>query len=262
MKTVYINPWGGVLKGKYSHSAIIFLQELEILEYLIFYLLVSDRLFYTRYEDFREESLDYIKSLGPKFKETFDHIVVHKADRLLFSSKTYENLLSQMAYSRSVDNFILYLKNILAEIIEVKPQLLKSGEKQRLDYILNFDDIVELRRALADKKIESLFYSGFKDIFDFYESRIGITLSDKTDDIEKFILMTKIRNLIVHNGGKINYEFKEDFPKYPLEVGESLRFSFKKILEENYFILKSVDSIDSKITSKFGLSLIPVKNSN
>ncbi|HUT71931.1 MAG TPA: hypothetical protein VMW89_14780 [Desulfatiglandales bacterium] len=262
MKTVHVHPWGGVLKVKYSSSAIIFLQELEILEYLIFYLLVSDRVFYARYENFREESLDYIKSLGPKFKETFDQIVVSKADRLLFRSKTYENLLSQMAYSRSVDNFILYLKNILAEIIEVKPQLLKSGEKERLDYILNFDDIVELRRALADKKIESLFYSGFKDIFEFYESRIGIKLSDKTDDIEKFILMTKIRNLIVHNGGKINSEFKKAFPKYPFEVGESLKLSFKEILEDNYFILRSVDSIDSKITGKFGLSLVPVKNSN
>jgi hypothetical protein len=235
-------------------------QELERLEYLIFYLLVSDRLWHAHYEDFREESLDFIRALEPKFRETFDHIVVQKADRLLFASKSYENMLSQMTYSRSIDNFILYLKNILAEIIEIKPELLKSGDKERLDYILGFNDIAELRRALADKKIENLFYSGFKDISDFFESRIGISIIASPEDEIQFVLMTKVRNLIVHNGGKINSEFKKCFPDYPFEVSQSLRFSFKEILNQNAFLLKSVDSIDGKITRKFGLSLTHEKD--
>jgi len=81
MKTIYVNPWGGIIPGKYSWSAITFTQELEQLEYLVFYVLAAERIFATSYNDFREESLDYIKSLGPKFRESFDYIIAHKGDR-------------------------------------------------------------------------------------------------------------------------------------------------------------------------------------
>lgn len=144
VKTIYVNPWGGVIDGKYSLSAITFMQQLEILEYLIFYILASDRVFATRYEELRDNTLEYIKSLNPRFEENFNHILKQKADRLILGSRTYEGLLSQMVYNRSVENFLLYLKNILAEVIQVKPQLLKSGETERLDFILDFDDINEL----------------------------------------------------------------------------------------------------------------------
>jgi len=160
-----------------------------------------------------------------------------------------------MTFSRAVDSFLQYLKNILTEVIQVKPQLLKSGEKEKLDFILDFDDIQELRKALAEKKIESLFYLGFKDICDFFESRVGVKLVDANEDLEKLALQTKIRNLIVHNSGKINSEFKREFPNYkPLVIGGSIRLRYKDILKENSFILKCVESIDNKITSKFGLS--------
>jgi dihydrofolate reductase len=260
-KTVYVNPWGGVISGKYSVSAITFMQDLEQLEYLIFYVLAAERLFGTRYDEFRDESLDYIQSLGPKFKETFKQIISKKADRLILSGKTYESLLSQMAYSRSIDNFLLYLKNILAEVIDSKPQLLKSGETERLDFVLQFDDINELRRALAKKKVENLFYGGFSEICKFYQSRLGIDLVKSQEDLNRLTMMTKIRNLIAHNAGKVNLEFKKEFPSYPIDVGESVRFSYREILDENALILKSVEFIDDRITKKFGLSLLPMKES-
>ncbi|TLN00414.1 hypothetical protein FDZ73_19565, partial [bacterium] len=87
MKTIYVNPWGGIIPGNYSCSAVTFTQELEKLEYLVFYVLAAERIFATRYNEFKDESLDYIRSLGPKFQESFDHIIAHKGDRLILSGK-------------------------------------------------------------------------------------------------------------------------------------------------------------------------------
>jgi hypothetical protein len=259
MKTVYVNPWGGVIPGKYSLSAIAFMQEFERLEYLIFYVLASGRIFSTRYDEFRDDSLAYISSLGPTFKETFDHLIVNEADILILSSKSYENILGEMAYGRCIESFLLYLKSVLAEIIQVRPQLLKSGEKETLEFVLGFEDIKELRTALAEKKIESLFYGGFTEIFKFYQSRVGVELVDSEETLSRLNRMTKIRNLIAHNGGKINAQFKGDYPDIPFEVGESMRFTYKDILDDNSFVLKSVENIDSKVSKKFSLSLIPVE---
>lgn len=74
------------------------------------------------------------------------------------------------------------------------------------------------------------------------------------------IRMTKIRNLIAHNAGKVNSEFKRDYPDFPLNIGESMRFSYKDILDGNSFILRSVESIDEKVTKKFNLSLITAES--
>ena len=150
-KKVYVNPWGGVIDGKYSLSAIAFMRELEMLEYLILYILAADRVFTTRYEELREDTLEYIKSLNPRFEENFNHILKNQADILILRSRTYEGLLSQMVYNRSIENFLLYLKNILAEVIQVKPQLLKSGETERLDFILDFDVIKSANISRANR---------------------------------------------------------------------------------------------------------------
>ena len=231
------------------------MQNMELLEYLIFYLKAADRVLSSNYEEFAADSLDYIKSLGPKFEETFEHIIEKKADKLILSGKTYEYILSNMAHCKSVDEFILYLKNILAEIIQVKPQLLKSKENERLEFILDFDDIKSLRKALAEKKIESLFYGSFKDVYTFYESRIGFKLVHKQEDFDRINLLIRTRNLLVHNGGRGNTDFKKEFPEYSFGVADEVRYGFSDVLENNRYIIDIVKTIDATITSKFGLSL-------
>src|SRR3990172_4422029 len=75
IKTIKVNPWGAVIPGNLSQSAIEFTQEFELLEYLIFYVLASGRVLSTRYDEFREDSVAFISSLGPSFKETFDQVI-------------------------------------------------------------------------------------------------------------------------------------------------------------------------------------------
>lgn len=161
-----------------------------------------------------------------------------------------------MVYSRTIDSFLAYLKDLLAEVISVKPQMLRSNETERLDFILSFDDIAELRSALAERKIERLFYGGFGDIAEFYENRIGVKLFESDNDFEKVLLMTRIRNLIVHNGGRINSSFKRQYPDSEFEIGERIDLRYESISENALFLLNSVEAIDEKVTKKFGLSLI------
>jgi hypothetical protein len=161
-----------------------------------------------------------------------------------------------MVYRRVLDSFLGYMKDLLAETIIVKPQLLKSKETERLDFILGFDDLTELRAAIAERKIERLFYGGFGDIAEFYAKRIGIELFDSQEALQKVILMTKLRNLIVHNRGIINATFKKEYPDYGLAVGDPLEFNFGNILTDLSFLLDTALAIDKKVGTKFGLSLV------
>ena len=57
-----------------------------------------------------------------------------------------------MCYARTIDNTITYFKDILGEVILTTPNILKSKETERLDYILNFNNFDELKIALSEKK--------------------------------------------------------------------------------------------------------------
>ena len=66
----------------------------------------------------------------------------------------YENdrMLEELTITRTVDNYLSYISDLLALIYKSKPEMLKSEEEERLDFILSFDNLDELRNAIAEKK--------------------------------------------------------------------------------------------------------------
>jgi len=75
-------------------------------------------------------------------------------ERLRFS--THEPLLQEMVVVRFVDNFLCYLGELLALIFGTRPETLRSSEQERIDFVLQYDSMDELRAALAEKRVERL----------------------------------------------------------------------------------------------------------
>ncbi len=196
------------------------------------------------YSDAKEgKEVDFVKVLQSK-----------KGDRLL-DVKFYERHFSEMAYCRAVDNFNTYFKDILAEIVIKEPRILKSKEQERLDFILEYDNMNDLLKAIAEKKIEQLFYGGLSDIDKFFKDRIGISIF-KDSIVENSIrLFVKQRNLIVHNRGKISKEFANEFQDGKFEPDKYLALTYDYISRTNLYLNNFVIEMDIEIASKFGLEV-------
>jgi hypothetical protein len=67
---------------------------------------------------------------------------------------------------------------------------------ETLDFILSFNDYKSLIKAIAEKKIEMLFYQGIDGIQKFFKERIGVKLFK--EKYEQINLLVKQRNLAVH----------------------------------------------------------------
>jgi hypothetical protein len=253
--TLYVNPWGASIPGTYTVSAVKLTQELEQIYCLISFVCASGKVVRMNYAQFRDECVQNVKSRTNPFIGNTLRAVDAGADSVLFSDKTYEKLVSQMVYSRMVDGFLGYMKGLLAEIVASEPRLLKSNETERLDFILSFDEIAELRTALAERKIERLFYGGFEDIAEFYLKRIGVEVSPSEEALQRLTLMTKLRNLIVHNGGVVSRAFKKEYPDSPFSEGDRIEFNFDSIMADLSFLLDTALALDQKVASKFHLSL-------
>lgn len=255
MRERKISKHGAIVVDKATKSLIQFNNEIEQTELLMFFILIGDDYISENKEKARQTLVeiydDPANEISVKLVEFFK---TEKADKL-FDMMFYERHFSQMAYTRSIDNFISYFKDILAEVVIKKPQVLKSKDQERLDFILSHNNMDDLLKSISEKKIEELFYKGISDIEKFFEDRLGIKIF-KDDKTRRTInILIKQRNLIVHNRGRIPMEFADEFPELNYQAGLYLAFEYERISQTNLYLSNFLVELDTEIADKFDLEL-------
>lgn len=252
------NKFGTIIKEKTSLSFRKYAIESGLCEMLMVFMHVSSEFISTQdkrhlIKQFIKEAETNSSNINDKLKSIFE-----TAGEQFLEVSTYESYFCFLAYTRTIDNFISYLKDILIEVMNKKPDLLKSSETEKLDFILSFNNIEDLRKALIDKKIEKLLYKGIDDLLDYIKDRLGIELID-SDDEKKFInQMIKQRNLIVHNRGIISKSFAKEFAQYSDKVGATLIFNYLQISKINVILNNGLIEFDETVSKKFNLDLVNI----
>lgn len=159
-----------------------------------------------------------------------------------------------MMYVKTIDNFENYFKEILSEIVFSDPRVLKSKETEQLDFIFSFTDFQSLINAIAEKKIEALFYKGIDGIQKFFRERIGVEVFQ--EKAEQINLLVKQRNLAVHNRSKISKEFVRQFPNESFVENMYLSFTFDYVEKIVPALYKIINDLDDEFTTKFKLNQI------
>lgn len=236
-----------------TESFLRFWGEMQQSEMLISYLQVSNELVSNNTEEARKHFVNiYNNSQNPNAAKA---ALQEKMGQFL-DINYYESPLSSMVYVRAIDNFITYFKEILAEIVQTKPQVLKSQESEKLDFILDYDSMEDLVNAIATKKIEELFYKGIEDIEKFFKNRLGIDIFKNLEEKNGINRLIKQRNLTVHNRKKISKEFSKQFPELKCEVGQYLIFEFRYVSMINLYLYNFISQIDEELSEKFKLQKI------
>lgn len=250
------NKFGAKVLEKATKSLILFNNETEQTELLMFFILIGNKYISENKEDARKVLINTYEDPTNEISTKLVELLRTKHADKLFDSDFYARHFSQMAYSRSIDNFITYFKDILAEVVLKKPQVLKSKDQEKLDFILNHDNFEDLLKAISEKKIEELFYKGILDIEKFFLERLGINIFKDKETRTTINRLIKQRNLIVHNRGKISKEFANEFKDEKYEVGLYLVFNYDDISKLNLFLSNFLVDIDTEISNKFKLDLL------
>jgi hypothetical protein len=250
--------FGALLPKKITKSLSAYGTELNHNEFLMIYIVLAGKLF-SENKDWMKKAIQsiYGDDKNPVMQQMLSKMTSDKGIEEIISAETYQHYFGQMVFARSVDNFITYLKDLLGEVINKKPEILKSGEQEKLDFILSFNDMTELRNSIAEKKIEQLFYGGVFDINKYFEEKLKIILFDDSDDLQILHLIVRKRNLIVHNRGRINAGFKNEFPLEEGDIGDYVTFSYEDISNLNVVIWNATVEFDEKVSKKFNLDLYP-----
>lgn len=253
MTETRINPWGVVVPDVLTQPAFMFIAEQDLIEMFLFYVVGADRMLEKHYEEVRDDLISYLRSQQNVFTDALALSLEGEGARTIYSARSYEHLLGQMMYARSVDNFLVYLKDLLLEIFNADPDLFTPEGKEKWDYIWSFRDMTEMKTAITEMKIGDLFRAGIKAISKFFETKLEVKLFQLPEELDTAVLATKYRNLIVHNRGKVDNRFVKEYPTLGWQIGDILTFTYVDISRFNGLTINTMARIDHIVALKFNL---------
>lgn len=170
----------------------------------------------------------------------------------------HTKLLTELTFCRAVDNYLIYLSQLLAVIYKEKPDSIKALESPiTTKDIFSFSTIDDLIAGIVEAKIEQASRQGAKDLFElFSKHHFKLFETSEYESAGKFII--EIRNVIVHNRGRITKVFKDKFPSYTQEIGDRIIITNNNARNIINFLVNLVIDIDNRAAKKFNL---PVEKS-
>jgi hypothetical protein len=170
-----------------------------------------------------------------------------------FQLRKYRQELLQAIFSRIVDNFEVYLVDILREVLKQKPEILRSRQQNiTLEYLLQFQKIEDLIQDIIERKVNSLSYKGFLDIKQWYEEK-GIPLIVDKEHSQGVVEIIAMRNIIVHNRGRVDEKYLRAIPTSSIKIGELRELSVDYLFSTLSILNTIVSETDHEIAQKFDL---------
>jgi hypothetical protein len=201
---------------------------------------------------FQKSGLDRMRMLANLIGES--HEEARAEVRKFFDEfREHRNLMSELALCRVVDTFLQYLSNLLALIYKTRPEMLKSSEKETIDFVLSHSSMDDLRAALAEKKIEKLSYLGFKDLAKHLEEYMGFPLFPDPAILDAVAELVEYRNIFVHAAGVVGTTSARRVPNLASKVGKRLEYVYADFRPHRQTIENAVFDIDERAIQKFGL---------
>ena len=192
----------------------------------------------------------YISRPGARYWREFEKLTAF-VQYAMVNLRRNEALICEMALCRVVDNYLIYVSDLLALIFSARPETLKSSEVVTLEFVLANRTTPQLINAIVRRKVDQLSYQGMKELLDFCSTRLKFPLFKEQDDLIKAILLVETRNIIVHNRGLVNDTFLRRVKDSGLTKGHQIKLVWQEVLNYANFLSSSVANLEYEAREKF-----------
>jgi hypothetical protein len=168
--------------------------------------------------------------------------------------REFDPLLWQMLYARTVDNYLSYLSGLLSHVFATQPGTLMSKDMESVSYVLQFDTRDELISALAEKRVSRLAFMSLEELHKELLERKVFRLFSSVAEKKQISTVGLLRNLIVHNRGRINRRYRERLRDSHLVLGAPVQISGLQVLDTADMLSKNVRRLHRQVADKFHLA--------
>lgn len=164
------------------------------------------------------------------------------------------SLVCELIACRSVDNFLIYLSELLALVLKNYPGAIDLSKVQiDLSFVLSQPDIQTVRTLYMEKKVREMSYWSLRDLSAYLRDKFKFKLFESEFERQQATNIIEERNLLVHNQGVVDRAFKERAPRHPANVGDRIRFGPKKLLDCIRLVESLALSIDKRALAQWNL---------
>ena len=144
-----------------------------------------------------------------------------------------------------------FLSDSLRVICRVRPEILKSGKKIDRSTIIdsgNWDKVIE---CIIEDYIYEFGWKTLKDKIKFLKDKIGLNVEIPNSELSILEEAENIRNIVVHNGGRISQEYINRTEKSDLNVGDLIPITAEFMGKVSYISLLLGWDIFALVSKKF-----------
>lgn len=171
-----------------------------------------------------------------------------------YMKETVEKLTpvsAEFGVTRSVENFLVYVSDVISEVLIACPHLLKSQEQVTLEDVLQHGTIAEFVSWAAEKRVAQLSFQGLDDIAQYVTKRLGLNLHQDEDDWVSLKKGVQLRNLIVHRRSRVDERFIRLTGEKGLVKGGSYPTTMPDYVHAARSAMKIVSEFDARVAHKF-----------
>ena len=149
-----------------------------------------------------------------------------EAEKML-ALKSANSAMPDLFLVNVVSRFDNYVASLIRAILSTKPEILQSSEKTfSLKDLIKIGSIEEAREEVVTQVIDRIMRDSHEGQISWMESRVGLSIKEKTKLWADFIELCERRNIIVHNSGQISDQYRrvcaEAGHDVKLDVGKRL----------------------------------------
>ena len=161
------------------------------------------------------------------------------------------DLTLQLFYCRHVDNFQIFLEELLRTILTRQPGLLRRGEPVPMDEVLSHTTMESFIETSIDRHIHRLAYKSIQEFSQIIKEQTGFAFFQNAKiggQVEKIFAL---RNLITHNYGIVNQLYLAKYPDSKLTVGEPYPYTPEDIRDAWQVLVSASGDIEGRARPKF-----------
>lgn len=165
----------------------------------------------------------------------------------------FEPMVRQIVLSRSVDNFLCYVSDLIALIFQTIPESFRPPDNVQWEEIAKYrggrvDDLIA---SLIDRRVTSLSQEGLYELVRYLKKTFSFDLFPEETAYLRARLIVEQRNLVVHRRGIIDRHFLERVPGASGKPGDALDPG--DVWGHMEFLAWSVIEIEERAGKQFGL---------
>jgi len=201
-----------------------------------------------KHKEFLDEKAEKIEEDDDSTSYKLDFKDVRRSSRLGLRSdraKTVLELLPRNFVVSYVSEYDSYLGQLITQILNFKPEIIDSKDKNiSLSDLVSLGSVEAAREQIIAKEVESLLRSSHSDQFAWMENTFSIPLTKGLGSWPTFIELTERRNLFVHCDGVVSDQYIKVCKSHKVKVdgvstGDTLKAE-KKYIKQSYETLYEI----------------------